>query len=277
MLGPISPLRVRWPHSLLRIMIFLRALLFNIFFYGFTVLACFVLVPLVLFPRDTILKAVCFWTGGVAWIEKHILGLTYEIRGAEHKPAQGTYIVAAKHQSAYETMKLHHLFGDPTIVLKKELLSIPLFGTFLKKVGVIAINRKNKDEAVAAILEGAQRMADQNRPIVIFPQGTRVAPETTAAQKPYKGGIVKLYKNTDLPILPLALNSGLFWRRNSFIKRPGHVVFEFLPVIENGLPEKKVMKALEDRIESKSNALMEEAARQNPALTYTKRLPVLEK
>ncbi|MEM8833537.1 MAG: lysophospholipid acyltransferase family protein [Pseudomonadota bacterium] len=240
-------------------MIFLRATMFNIFFYGFTVLACLILLPLVFFPRPVILATTKFYVNVVDWIEKYILGLNYEIRGLEHLPKEGTYIVAAKHQSAYETMKLHHLFGDPTIVLKRELLDIPIFGTFLKKLDVIPINRSNKEEAIAAIVSGAQRMAKKNRPIVIFPQGTRVNPDATTEERPYKGGIVKMYKNTDLKVIPLALNSGLFWGRKSYIKRPGTVTFEFLPPIEPGLPDKKVMKALEDRVEEASISLMNEA------------------
>lgn len=254
-------------------MIFIRSLIFNIFFYGFTVVACLILLPLILFSRPVILSGARFYVAGVEWIERNILGLTFEVRGREYIPDDETYIVAAKHQSAYETMKLHHLFGDPTIVCKYELLNIPIFGTFLKKIGVIPINRGNKEEAITAIVEGAQQMREKKRPIVIFPQGTRVHVDTSIAEKPYKGGIVKMYKNTDLPILPLALNSGMFWARNSFFKKPGKVIFEFLPVIETGLPDKKVMRALEDRIEEKSYSLMMEAKQDFKYLENTKLLP----
>jgi 1-acyl-sn-glycerol-3-phosphate acyltransferase len=117
-------------------------------------------------------------------------------------------------------------------------------------------------------------MREKKRPIVIFPQGTRVNVDTCTKRRPYKGGIVKMYKNTDLPILPLALNSGMFWGRNSFIKKPGKVIFEFLPVIESGLPDKKVMKAIEDRVEEKSYALMQEAQQEFKYLQQTKLLEV---
>ncbi len=259
-------------------MIFLRAMLFNLFFYGFTVLACLILLPLVFFPRPVVLGAARFFVAGVEWIERNILDLTFEVRGREHIPDTDTYLVASKHQSAYETMKLHHLFDDPTIVCKRELLNIPIFGMFLKKIDVIPINRGNKEESIKAIVEGAQKMRHKKRPIVIYPQGTRVNVDTTIKDKPYKGGIVKMYKNTDLPILPLALNSGMFWGRNSFIKKPGKVIFEFLPVIESGLPNKKVMRALEDRIEEKSYALMLEAKEEFKYLEHTKLLapPVKE-
>ncbi|MEM6811901.1 MAG: lysophospholipid acyltransferase family protein [Pseudomonadota bacterium] len=245
-------------------MILIRSLLFNIFFYGFTILACLVLVPLVLFPRKVILGTALFYLKVVELIEKYILGLTFEVRGKEYLPQDGSYIIAAKHQSAYETLKLHNLFGDPSVVLKESLTRIPIFGTFLKKLDIIAINRSNKEEALNSIVEGTKRMATQNRPIVIFPQGTRVAPHTPVDKKPYKGGILKMYKNTDLKVIPLALNAGLFWGRNSFIKRPGRVIFEFLPPIEAGLPEKKVMEALENRIEEKTHQLMREAQEEFP-------------
>ncbi len=239
--------------------IFIRSIIFNIFFYGFTTLVCLLLMPALLFPRSVVLGVTKLYLNGVRVIEKYILGLTYEIRGQQNLPKDGAYIVAAKHQSAYETMKLHALFGDPTIVLKKELLNIPIFGAFLKKIDVIPIDRSSKEDAIKAIVSGAKRMQENNRPIVIFPQGTRTATNATTTQKPYKGGIVKMYSNTDLPVIPMALNSGLFWGRNSFFKKPGKVIFEFLSPIETGLPDKKVMKAIEDRIEEKSYALMREA------------------
>lgn len=247
-------------------MIFLRSLLFNILFYGYTAFVCLLFVPALLFPRPVILAVTRFYVKGVELIEKYALGLSFEIRGKEFLPESGTYIVAAKHQSAYETMKLHHLFDDPTIILKRELLSIPIFGTFLKKIDVIPIDRSNKEESINVIIAGAKRMRENNRPIVIFPQGTRVCVNTTTEEKPYKGGIVKMYANTDIPIIPMALNSGLFWGKNSFIKRPGKVIFEFLSPIESGLPEKKVMEALEDRIEEKTRSLMHEAKEHYPYL-----------
>lgn len=254
-------------------MIFLRSLLFNIAFYGLTTLVCIFLVPVLLFPRSAVLAVTNFYLNTVASLEKYILNLTYEIRGIQHLPQSGTYIVAAKHQSAYETLKLHRLFGDPTIVLKQELMRIPLFGFFLKKLDVIAINRGNKEQSVTAIIEGARRMSKNNRPIVIFPQGTRVNIKESAKDKPYKGGIVKMYSHADLPIIPMALNSGLFWGRNSFIKKPGKVVFEFLSPIEPGLPDKKVMKALEDRLEERSFSLMHEAKKKYP---YLEAIPTLK-
>ena len=156
-----------------------------------------------------------------AILEKYILGLTYEVRGQEHLPEQGSYIIAAKHQSSYETFKLHTLFGDPAIVLKKELLRIPLWGMYLKKSDVIAIDRSSPKTAIKSIKDGAQHVKEQGRPIIIFPQGTRVSIDTTAQEKPYKIGIMRLQEATNLPIIPMAINTGYFQPKHKWCKKPG--------------------------------------------------------
>lgn len=251
-------------------MSYIRSILFNIVFYAFTVFACIVLLPCLVLPREVGLNVARFWTKTTHLIEKYVLGLDLEIRGLEYLPKEGSFIVAAKHQSAYETTKLHHLFHDPSIVLKKELYDIPLWGPFLKKVDMIAIDRKNREEAMKSIVDGAKRMKDQGRPIVIFPQGTRVAPEIAADKKPYKVGIARMYEETGLTVIPMALNSGLFWQRNSFFKLPGKVIFEFLPPIQPGQDKDSFMKELEQTLESKSIALMNEARTENPHLSQVK-------
>ncbi|MFA5592287.1 MAG: lysophospholipid acyltransferase family protein [Micavibrio sp.] len=238
----------------------LRSILFNILFYGvWTPLVCLCMAPCLLFPRPFTVWVADFYQRGTYLLERFVLGLDYEIRGIENRPPHGQpYIAAAKHYSAYETLKLYRLFKDPTVVLKRELLWIPVFGWFLKKLDVIAIDRGNRESAMASLIAGAQRMRDDNRPIVIFPQGTRVPVDAATRQKPYKGGIVKLYVATSLPIVPVAMNSGLYWPRNAFWKKPGKVVFEFLPPIPPGLAPAEVMAALEERIETASNRLVEE-------------------
>jgi 1-acyl-sn-glycerol-3-phosphate acyltransferase len=247
-------------------MIWFRSLLFNACFFMLTAITCIVLVPALILPRKITLYGVTFYLWLNSLAEKYILGLTFEVRGREHLPASGSYFAAAKHQSTYETLKMFHLFGDPAIILKKELRRIPLWGWHAWKLDFIFIDRKNREGAMASIIKGAQHIKEQGRPIIIFPQGTRVRAEQTAADKPYKGGIAKMYAATDLPIIPLAMNTGLFWPRGSFRKYPGKVIFEFLPPIEPGLPEKKVVQALEDRIEKASIRLMHEAKTGNPYL-----------
>lgn len=243
----------------------LRCLVFNFLFYlVWTPLVCIGMAPALLMPRSYALNVAVGYQKGAYYLEKYILGLDYEIRGQEYRPKPGTAcLIGAKHQSAYETLKLFILFDDPAIILKKELLSIPLFGWFLKKLDVIAIDRGNRAESINSLYSGARVVKDQNRPIVIFPQGTRVEVSATTSQKPYKAGIGKIAVELGMPIIPLAMNSGVYWPRNSFWKKPGKVVFEFLPPIEAGLPLPDVMKQLEDAIETASQRLTQEAASSN--------------
>jgi len=240
-------------------MIFIRSLLFNILFYGLTGLACILCLPGLLLPRGGAFVIICSFVRSVHFLEKYVLGLDYEVRGLEHLPQNGSYIVAAKHQSAYETLKLHILFDFPAVILKQELLNIPLWGWFLKRSEPIAIDRSKGQQASQQIIEGAQKIEAQNRPIIIFPQGTRVHPWQTPAQKPYKSGVARIYKNTNMPIVPLALNSGLFWPRNSWTKRPGKVIFSFLPAIETGEDPDTIMKRLETTIETETLKLEQES------------------
>lgn len=237
----------------------LRSILFNFFFYCvWSPIIVIGLAPCLLLPRGFAVWVAKLYQDGPYYLAKYILGIDYELRGGEHKPADGSYIVASKHQSAYETLLLYQLFGDPTIVLKKELLSIPVFGWFLQKLEVIAIDRGNSAQARESLFKGAQRMKQQRRPIIIYPQGTRVKPDESTAKKPYKGGVAKLYGAVDLPILPVALNTGLYWPRNSFWKYPGKVIIEFLPVIPAGLPPETILKRVEETIEPASVRLVAE-------------------
>lgn len=238
---------------------YIRSILYNIAFFGLTAVACFLCLPALLLPRRLAMGVVYGFVYTNLFLEKYILGLSYEIRGGENLPKSGPYIVAAKHQSAYETMKLHILFGDPAVVLKKELLSIPLWGWYLAKSDVIAIDRSTRKAAIESINQGALRMKDQGRPIIIFPQGTRVRTDVSAQEKPYKVGVVRVQEATGLSIIPMAMNAGMYWPRNAFWKSSGTVVFEFLPPVDAGMDTSSLLKKLENDIEVRSNALMGEA------------------
>jgi 1-acyl-sn-glycerol-3-phosphate acyltransferase len=238
----------------------IRSTIFNIAFYVFTALACIFCLPCLLLPKKKALVAMRIFVHGTHFLEKHIIGLDYEVRGREHLPKSGSYIVAAKHESPYETTKLNIVFDDPAIVLKRELLRIPLWGRFLALVEPIAIDRSAGKEAMTQIIEGARRVKAQNRPIVIFPQGTRVYTWQTPAEKPYKPGAARIAAEVGLPIIPMALNSGMYWPRKSWIKHPGRVVFEFLPPLNTAQDVPAIMKELEAKLEAASNALHREAA-----------------
>lgn len=240
-------------------MTFIRSTIFNFLFYCiWSPLICISMAPCLLLPRGFTVWVAALYQDGPYYLAKYILGIDYELRGAEHRPESGAYLVASKHQSAYETLILYQLFGDPTIVLKKELLSLPLFGWFLQKLEVIAIDRGNSAQAKNSLQSGAQKMKEKGRPIIIYPQGTRVHVDATTTEKPYKGGISKLYATADLPILPVAINTGLYWPRNSYMKYPGKVIIEFLPLIPTGFPPESILKMLETQIEDASNRLVAE-------------------
>jgi 1-acyl-sn-glycerol-3-phosphate acyltransferase len=237
----------------------LRSILFNVAFFAVTFILCIAYIPALLLPRKIYTGLVRFWIYVCTFLEYTIMGISYEVRGKEHLPKDGSYIIAAKHQSMYETIKLRILFPDPAIILKKELLRIPLWGWYLNKSGVIAIDRSTPELALRSIEEGAREMAYDRRPIVIFAQGTRTRPNETTSNKPYKAGVARIQQATNLPIIPMALNSGLFWPKGGWLKSPGKVVFEFLEPIPPGKDRKILMQEIESRLEDASNRLMNEA------------------
>lgn len=234
-----------------------RSFIFNIVFYFWTFFVCLLLLPAMILPRkwvNTLVKYV--WSYPICLFEKLILNLTYEIVGHENVPDQGPYIFASKHQSAWETVKLHILFEDPAIILKKELQYIPLFGWFTWKTGMIGVRRGKRGLAISSMLKGARKVAEDKRSLVIFPQGTRTA---VGAKQKYKRGIASLYTDLNQDIIPVALNSGVFWGRKSFLKHPGKITVEFLPPIPAGLPADEMMRRLEDAIETTSAKLEAQA------------------
>ena len=234
----------------------LRSIVFNIFFFAGSFFWCVVLLPTLLLPQEKCTKIVSTIYGGyITLIEKYILGLKLEIKGFENIPKTGAYIIAAKHQSAYETLKLPYMksLGYPAIILKKELTYIPIYGWYFWGMGQIAIDRGSAKESLDSIVKGCQKNLSAGRSVIIFPQGTRTA---VGAQKPYKAGIAKVYRDTNALIVPMALNSGLFWGRNSFFKKSGTVTFEFLPPIPPGLPPLQMMEQLEKAIEEGTDGLV---------------------
>jgi 1-acyl-sn-glycerol-3-phosphate acyltransferase len=239
--------------------IFLRSSLFNLLFYGLTAVMAVACLPVLLLPRGAVLGVVHAWCALVTALERHVAGIDYEVRGREHIPAAGPYLVAAKHLSPYETMKIHLIFRDPAIVLKKELMRIPLWGWYAARVGLIPIDRGRRGAAMDSLICGAKARIAQGRPVVLFPQGTRVDPYATPAERPYKAGIARLQAATGLPILPMALNSGLFWPRKGWMKYPGTVVFSLLPPIAPGADVPGIMARVESQIEAETRKLLDEA------------------
>ena len=235
-----------------------RSLLFNLVFYVHIVVLMVAYTPLLLFPRKVLLRAVQLWARSNLWLLRAIAGIDVEFRGRQNIPPGGL-LVASKHQSLWETFALLTVFDDPAFVLKRELMWLPLFGWLALKAGMVPVRRGAGSSALAEMNERAREEARRGRQILIFPEGTRRAP---GAEPAYKFGIAHLYASLDLPCLPVALNSGLFWPRRRFIRRPGTIVVEFLEPIPPGQPRKAFLDELQARIEAASDHLVEEGRAQ---------------
>jgi 1-acyl-sn-glycerol-3-phosphate acyltransferase len=249
----------------------LRSLAFNILFYANFLAFGVALLPLLLAPPRMLLGAVRLWARVNLVLLRAVVGLKVEIRGREHIPA-GPLLVASKHQSALETFALIPLFADPTFVLKRELMRVPFFGWYAARTGMIPIERGAGSVTMRRMAEAARREAAAGRQIVIFPEGTRRYPGAAPA---YKFGIAHLYAELGLPLLPIALDTGRFWPRRSFLRRPGTAVIEILDPIPPGLPRSEILGVLQDRIETATARLYAEprGARPQPAIAAPRAVP----
>lgn len=235
-------------------MLLLRSYLFALAFYVTTALFLVLGSWLLLGPRRWAMAGLKLHAIVSVWLLRVIAGTRLEVRGREKLP-KGAYLVVSKHQSAWDTFGLVPLFRDPAIVLKDELKWIPFYGWFCVKFEHILVKRDKAAKALKQMIADAQSRAAQGREIVIFPEGTRQAP---GAPPDYKPGYVALYEALELPCVPLALNSGLFWPRRQLVRHPGTIVVEFLDPIPPGLPRKEFRAILEARLEAASQRLVEE-------------------
>jgi len=234
-------------------MIYLRSLLFNILLYSWTAVLSIGASPLLLMGQKSSILVGRTWGRVLLVLLRLLCGLTYEVRGKQHLIKEPV-LIAAKHQSMWDTIVLPVLLDAPCFVLKRELARIPVFGWYLQRGGMIAVNRSGGATALKRMVAQARDVIASGRSIVIFPEGTRVEPGKDA---PYHPGVAALYTQLNVPVVPVALNSGLYWSRRSFLKKPGRILIEFLPAIPPGLPRKRFLPALKEQIEKHSNALTE--------------------
>jgi 1-acyl-sn-glycerol-3-phosphate acyltransferase len=231
----------------------LRSLAFNILFFGVTTVLAVLYLPFLLLPRKAMVAGARAWIRLMLFFLKHVAGLSHEFKGLEHLP-QGPFLIAAKHQSAWDTLIFHLLLPDPAFILKQELLSIPLFGWYLRHHGMISIDRKAGAGALKKMLKGAHEALDRGSIPIIFPEGTRSAP---GESKPYHPGVAALYGDLKVPVVPVALNSGLYWRRNGFMKHAGRITLEVLEPIAPGQDRRQFLATLKERIEESCQRLGE--------------------
>jgi 1-acyl-sn-glycerol-3-phosphate acyltransferase len=232
--------------------LWLRSFAFNAGWYLGSVLIALAGAPLLLAPRRMVVAWARLWISFVLWWLRLTCGLTHRVVGLENLPA-GPAIIACKHQSSWETLAFTLLFRDIAIVLKRELLFIPVVGWAMARAGNIAVARGDGAAALRGLVRQAKATIAEGRSIVIFPEGTRVAP---GDQRPYQVGTAALYRQLGVPVVPVALNSGLFWGRRQWVKRPGVITLEILPPIAPGLSREAFMKALRDRIEGATARLV---------------------
>jgi len=243
-------------------MLKLRSLAFNLAFYVNVIVLMIGGLPMILRGRRGIFALARLWASISIWLLKTICGLRLEFRGLENIP-KGGYIIAAKHQSLLETIALLEHAPDFAIVLKRQLTLIPLFGLYLVGSQQIAIDRSRGRGALAQIIARAGEVLRAGRQVFIYPEGTRRPPGAPAR---YKQGVGALYAEIGAPCLPVALNTGLFWGRRGFSRRPGVAVIEYLPPIAPGLPREVFAARLETVIETACARLNEEAVAADASL-----------
>ena len=208
----------------------LRSLLFAILFYPASGLAVLAALPLAAIGRRPLVAVVMLWVRWHRWCARHVLGIRTRVEGT---PPTRPVLVAAKHQSMFETLEMVLLLNEPAVVLKRELADMPGWGRAARRYGMIPVDRSGGANALRRMLKGAAEAVAAGRPIVIFPEGTRVSP---GEQPPLQPGFAGLYKALKLPVVPVALDSGKVWPRHSFVKRPGIVTMRFGAEIPPGLP-----------------------------------------
>ena len=243
-------------------MLVVRSLIFNALFYIMTFIQMVVSLPYFFFvPRITAWSVPNNWSRLNNWMLRVICGATVEFKGIDNIP-KGPCIIAAKHQSTWDTFVLLPFLTDPVLILKRQLMWIPLFGQMLARMEMIAIDRASKDVARKQVNAGANRAKADGRQILIYPEGTRRSPGDEPA---YKQGVSMIYEATGLPVVPVAHNAGMFWPRRKFLRYPGKMTVEFLPPIPAGLKRDEMFKRLIVEVEGRCDALLIDGASQpNP-------------
>ncbi len=222
----------------------LRSVLYSLIFYGATILWVVVGVPVSLLGRKPTLGVVLSWVDFHHWLARHVLGIKVKVEG---EIPEGPRLIAVKHQSMFETLEMVRLSRLPIIVLKKELADIPLFGLLTRRYGVIAVERSAGAKALRSLVEEGREAIASARPVIIYPEGTRVPVGATPDPKP---GFAALYRALGLPVTPVAVDSGRLWGRG-IVHRSGTIHFQIGESIPSGLPRKEI----EDRVHRAINAL----------------------
>jgi 1-acyl-sn-glycerol-3-phosphate acyltransferase len=226
-------------------MALVRSLLFAVAFYAGTCVAVLAALIAALFGRRHVIAMAVAWARFHRWCAANLLGIRTRVEGAV--PTAPT-LVASKHQSMFETLELVLLLGPPAVVVKRELADIPAWGWAARRYGVIPVDRAGGADALRQMLHAARQAVAEGRVLLIFPEGTRVPPGESPS---LQAGFAGLYRALDLPVVPIALDSGHLWPRHRFVKRPGVVTMRFGEPIPPGLPRRDI----EARVHAAINVL----------------------
>jgi 1-acyl-sn-glycerol-3-phosphate acyltransferase len=229
----------------------LRSLVFVILFYLWSAAFAILCTPILLGPPRWTLVMFGFWGRGIVVLLR-ICRVKVEVRGREHLP-KGAALVAPKHQCMLDVFAQFTWLPATAFVMKKELAAIPWFGWYARKVGTIVVDREGGAAALKQMVAEARALFPHGRQVVIFPEGTRGEPGVPGDYKP---GIAALYRELNVPVHPVATNSGVHWPAHGFIRRPGTIVFEYLEPIPPGLKRAEFMRILQERIETRSQQLL---------------------
>lgn len=228
-----------------------RSLAFSIAFIISVLIVGVVGFPLLFVPSRAIVGLLRLWSGAVLWLLRVLTGISAEISGREHVP-DTPCLIACKHQSTWETIVFNLLLDNAAFVLKREILKVPIYGWYAWRAGHIPIDRQGGGSAMRHMLRKADQAIKDGRSVIIFPEGTRTAPGQT---RPYHPGVAGLYRHLAVPVVPVAVNSGLYWGRRRFLKRPGVIKLQFLPPIPPGMDRRQFIADLASRIDAATERL----------------------
>ena len=230
----------------------IKSVIFYFLLSLWTIFIGIIFIPFLLLPSSLLYRPAYIWINGIFILLKLVCGITYKIKNKSNLLNFQGKIIASKHQSTFETLLLFYLIPKAIFIHKKELFFIPIFGQYLKKFNMIAIDRSRGLEALKLSISKSKERVNRGFSLIIFPEGTRKKP----GSKPnYKSGIAGIYKNLNSDVIPVALNSGLYWPNHTYILKPGKIIIDFLPIIKKGKDKKNFLKDLENLIEDRTKEL----------------------
>ncbi|MES0863916.1 lysophospholipid acyltransferase family protein [Ruegeria sp. SCPT10] len=230
----------------------IRSLVFMFVIYLWMLILGIVFLPYAVFAKRGALQACKTYARSTLWLARWMVGIRSEVRGT---PPTGEVVIGAKHQSFLDIIMIFNAIPHGKFIMKRELLWTPIIGMYARRLGCIPVNRGKKGAAVAKMVKDVAKEFTEPGQLVIYPQGTRVAP---GAKKPYKVGTAVLYEGLGFPCVPVATNAGVFWPRTGLMRKPGLAIVDFLEPIEPGVEREEFLERLENVIETRSDALMQE-------------------